>query len=126
MISINIKLHKHNNYNYLCKYELSWFTFTLFFNILGSVYFIKGTVVAISSDPPVKEGHLRFTTIPFKLLSDQKCERYHRFNKILKSQNLFFLFHLGPQLTFIEKPQLKITIFIYIMDSHSFLIKQSF
>ena len=32
---------------------------------------IKGTVHAISSDPLLIELHVRFTTVPLKMLSDQ-------------------------------------------------------
>ena len=31
---------------------------------------LKGTVVEISSDPPVKEAFIRFTTVPFQPISD--------------------------------------------------------
>ena len=39
---------------------------------------LKGAVSVISSDPPCKNGNARFTftTIPLKLKSAQKCERY--------------------------------------------------
>ena len=42
--------------------------------------------VVISNDPPLVEGLARFTTVPFKPLSDQKCEGYRRFHG-LKSAN---------------------------------------
>ena len=63
---------------YLIKYELDInvliysncpFSFApafFFFNI-------KGTVGVISSEPPCKDGNVRFTTVPLKALSDQVC-----------------------------------------------------
>ena len=41
-----------------------------------------GTVSIISSDPPCKDGSAIFTTVPFKSLSDQSCEKYCRFSKL--------------------------------------------
>ena len=32
---------------------------------------LNGTGVIISSDPPFKEGYVRFTTVPLKPLSNQ-------------------------------------------------------
>ena len=34
-------------------------------------FYIKGTVSVILSDPSCKEGNVRFTTVPYKPLSDQ-------------------------------------------------------
>ena len=40
-----------------------------------SAIFLKGTVNVISSEPsiPCKDSNARFTTLPLKPLSDQKC-----------------------------------------------------
>jgi len=37
---------------------------------------IKETVGIISSDPPYKEGHVRFTTVPVKALFVRCVQRY--------------------------------------------------
>ena len=42
-------------------------------------FIFKGTVSVISSDPPWKDGNARFTTVPLKPKSDQKCGRYRCF-----------------------------------------------
>ena len=36
-----------------------------------SVFYIKGTVSVITSDPSCKDGNFRFATVPLKALSDQ-------------------------------------------------------
>ena len=54
-----------------------------------SIHF-KGTVSVISGDPPCKDGKVRFTTVPFKPLSDQYNGRYYGRNacgKIIRFQN---------------------------------------
>ena len=35
--------------------------------------YLKGTESVISSDPPCKDGNVRFTTVPLKPCSDKKC-----------------------------------------------------
>ena len=35
----------------------------------------KGTVTVISSDPPCKDSHVRFTTVPFKPLTNHRGQR---------------------------------------------------
>ena len=40
---------------------------------------IKGTVCVKISNPPCKDENARFTTVPLKLLSNQKCGRYRLF-----------------------------------------------
>ena len=73
---------------------------------------IKGTVSVISSNLPFKEKHSRFTTVPFKPLTDQGCRIYpYQSNKrfvivnhfvlrniksefLKKTENLNLLFHI--------------------------------
>ena len=38
-------------------------------------FLLKGTVVVILNDPPLKKKHVRFKTVPLKSLSDQLCGR---------------------------------------------------
>ena len=40
--------------------------------VMYSEISVKGTVRVISSDPPCKDGNVRFTTVPLKPLSDPK------------------------------------------------------
>ena len=44
--------------------------------LLYKNYDPKGTITVISSDPPFVEWHFRFTTAPFKPLTDQGCRNY--------------------------------------------------
>ena len=41
---------------------------------------LKGFTSVYLSDPPCKDGNARFTTVPLKLQSNQKCERYCYFS----------------------------------------------
>ena len=44
--------------------------------LLYKNYDPKGTLTIISSDPPFVEWRFRFTTAPFKPLTDQGCRNY--------------------------------------------------
>ena len=37
---------------------------------------VEGTVSVVSSDPPYKDGHVLFTNVPLKAVSDQLRTRY--------------------------------------------------
>jgi len=52
---------------------------------------IKGTVSVISSDPPCKDGNARYTTVPLKALSDDKCGRYCHFSRFKSVPSLILL-----------------------------------
>ena len=54
---------------------------------------VQGTGSLISSDPPCKNGNARFTTVPFKNLSDQVWNRYSCF----VSSSYLFLFDVSPR-----------------------------
>ena len=51
--------------------------------ICTSYLYLNGSVSVISSEPPCKDGNARFTTIPLKSLSDQKCGIVSRGLKVL-------------------------------------------
>ena len=51
------------------------------FSKQGRIVLLKGTVSVISSDSSCKDDDARFTTVPLKPFSDQKCGRYRRFQK---------------------------------------------
>ena len=72
---------------------------------------LKGNKYLISSDPPCKNGNARFTIVPLKPLSDQKCGRYCRFwlEKciILRVSPMLFI-RKTAQVTFAKNPQMKI------------------
>ena len=51
------------------------------FNTLVDFLIFKGTVSVISSDLPLKKGHPRFTTILFKLLTDQGWQTFSDLSK---------------------------------------------
>ncbi len=53
----------------------------------------KGTVGIISSGPPFKEGRVRFTTVPFKPLSDHQRQRISNFSNAVFNnlkENIYF------------------------------------
>ena len=45
---------------------------------------VRGTVSVVSSDPPYKEGNVRFTTVPSKPLSIYRVETYRNRLNILQ------------------------------------------
>ena len=45
------------------------------------IKFFTRIVSVISSDPPCKDGNARFTLVPWRPLSDQKCGRYCCFSR---------------------------------------------
>ena len=49
----------------------AWFKNSKFKNSIKVCSQVKGTVSVIASDPPCKDGNVRFTTVPWKALSDQ-------------------------------------------------------
>ena len=77
-------------------------------------YSFKGTLIVVLSDPPCKDGNARFTTVPLKPLSDQRCGSIVVFLdlKVFKSDNSDMSFYSRyEQATCIMKPQLKIISF---------------
>ena len=44
------------------------------------LYKLDGTFLQTESDPPCKDGNARFTMVPLKAKSEQKCLRYFRFS----------------------------------------------
>ena len=51
------------------------------YGLLHLILFFKGTVSVILSDPPGKDGYAQVTTVPLKLLSEQKCGGYCCFSR---------------------------------------------
>ena len=77
-------------------------------HVIFSFIIIKGTVSLISSDPLCKDANTRFTTVPytpFIWLIMSSCESVH-FWKFLN------VFLQKAQVTFTEKPQIKIISFL--------------
>ena len=85
---------------------------------------VKGTLCLILNNPPWKGGNARFTTVPLKPILYQTCWRYCRF-LALKLFDFYccFIFSCSRnvQVTFEEKPQLKIISFPNF--KHWYLIK---
>ena len=52
----------------------------------------KGTIVVNIINPPFKERHTRFTMVPFKSLSNKKCEKYHYFTSLKSALFLYYKF----------------------------------
>ena len=79
-------------------------------NVCGEWF--KLNVSVISSELSCKDGNARFRTVPLKPLSDQKCERYCRFSRFkgFHCDDYHAFFCSNAQVTFVEKPQLKIII----------------
>ena len=69
--------------------------------LYSNLLYSEISVDVLLGDPQCKDSNPRFTTVPFKLYYDKKCERYCRFSD---SKSGFFLFVRKGE-TFAEKPQ---------------------
>ena len=78
-------------------------------------------VNVISSDSTCKNGNVRFTSVPLKLLSDQYCGRYCRFSGFRSIKLCSYIF-LGRKTTIENKQFSKLSTLIF--NTH--LIRQNF
>jgi len=85
------------------------------------IHYFKGTVIVILSVPPYKDSKAQFTTVPLKLYSDKKCERY---TVVFWLKKVFFFF-ISCREPANENKQFKVTkTWIsnsYLSDNHVFL-----
>ena len=68
------------------------------------------TVSVISSDPKYKNDNVRFTSVPLKPLSNQKCGRYKCPFSDSYNLSIVFLYARNAQITFSARAQKKLGI----------------